>query len=231
MNSRTKERCAERLLAEPVLQHDEAQAATFSVTAMESPSARLDQASLPLFGAAGLDLRGQARALADVLTNQLCLCPERRDHRALLIDHALSSRSAHPLQIAVIGHELGRRAGLATFVGSYGSQPWTVVCAGSRLALDRGWPWSGRRPPPASRPRLRSAAAAPIRSPSPSCGRSAAPRPPTRPNAPSVCCEPCQSVPVRPYAAVSTCVLGGEAVLCSVAPEGDIALAVDPPTK
>jgi hypothetical protein len=138
MNARTRERCAERLLAEPGLQHDEAQAAlaaTFSVTAMESPSARLDEASLGLFGAAGLELPEQARALADALTNRLCLCPERRDHRALLIDHALSSRSAHPLQIAVIGHELGRRAGLATFVGAYGGQPWTVICAESRLAL------------------------------------------------------------------------------------------------
>lgn len=138
MNPRIAERCAERLLAEPGLQHDEAQAAlaaTFSVTAMDSPSARLDEASLPLFGAAGQELAEQARALADVLTNQLCLCPERRDHRALLIDHALSARSAHPLQIAVIGHELGRRAGLATFVGAYGGQPWTVVCADTRMAL------------------------------------------------------------------------------------------------
>lgn len=129
---------AERLLAEPLLQHDEAQAAlaaTFSVTAMESPAARLDEASLPLFGAAGLDLAEQAQALADALTNQLCLCPERRDHRALLIDHALSTRSAHPVQIAVIGHELGRRAGLATFVGICGGEPWTVVRDESRLAL------------------------------------------------------------------------------------------------
>lgn len=138
MNLRTRERCAERLLSEPGLQHDEAQtalAATFSVTAMESPAARLDEASLALFGAAGFELCEQARALADVLTNHLCLSPERRDHRALLIDHALSSRSAHPLQIAVIGHELGRRAGLATFVGAYGGQPWTVVCAEARMAL------------------------------------------------------------------------------------------------
>ncbi|MGV1048906.1 MAG: hypothetical protein ACOYD4_10340 [Solirubrobacterales bacterium] len=138
MNPRTKERCAERLLAEPKLQHDEAQAAlaaTFSVTAMEAPSARLDEASLALFGAAGLDLPGQAHALADVLTNNLCLCPERRDHRALLIDHALTCRAAHPLQIAVIGHELGRRAGLKTFVGSCGGEPWTVLRGDADLAL------------------------------------------------------------------------------------------------
>ncbi len=129
---------AERLLAEPGLQHDEAQAAlaaTFSVTAMESPAARLDEASLALFGAATLDVPEQAHALADLLTNQLCLCPERRDHRALLIDHALTCRAAHPLQIAVIGHELGRRAGLDTFVGACGGEPWTVVRGGAGLAL------------------------------------------------------------------------------------------------
>jgi hypothetical protein len=39
------------------------------------------------------------------------------------------------LQIAVIGHELGRRAGLATFVGAYGGQPWTFVGAEARMAL------------------------------------------------------------------------------------------------
>jgi hypothetical protein len=132
------ERATRRLLAEPELQHDEAQAAlaaTFSVTAIQSPSTRLDEASLPLFGAAELDLPEQAHALADLLTNQLCLCPERRDHRALLIDHALSCRAAHPLQIAVIGHELGRRAGLRTFVGACGGEPWTVVRGEDGLAL------------------------------------------------------------------------------------------------
>ncbi len=134
----TSERSAARLLAEPGIGHDEAQsalAAAFSVTALASPRARLDEASLPLFGAASRCVAGQAEALADALTNQLCLCPERRDHRALLIDHALTCRAAHPLQIAVIGHELGRRAGLSTFVASYGGEPWTVVNGEEGLAL------------------------------------------------------------------------------------------------
>jgi hypothetical protein len=67
VEKRIKERCAERLLAERGLQHGEAQAAlaaTFSVTAMESPSARLDEASLALFGAARLEVHEQAHALA-----------------------------------------------------------------------------------------------------------------------------------------------------------------------
>ncbi len=138
MNPRTRERSTARLLAEPGLQHDEAQsalAAAFAVTAMASPRARLDDASLPLFGCASRCVAAQAEALADTLTNHLCLTPDRRDHRALLLDHALSARGAHPLQIAVIGHELGRRAGLSTFVASYGGEPWTVVRGSEGLAL------------------------------------------------------------------------------------------------
>jgi hypothetical protein len=138
MSLRTPERSAARLLAEPGLQHEEAQAAlaaAFAVTGMASPRARLDEASLPLFGSASLCVAGQADALADALANQLCLRPDRRDHRALLLDHALTERGAHPLQIAVIGHELGRRAGLSTFVASYGGKPWTVVRGAENLAL------------------------------------------------------------------------------------------------
>jgi hypothetical protein len=138
MTPGARERCAARLLGERGLEHDEAQAAlaaAFSVTAMDSPRARLDEASLPLFGCASRCVAGQAQALADALTNQLCLRPERRDHRALLIDHALAERSAHPLQIAVIGHELGRRAGISTFVAGYGGEFWTAVRGAEGLAL------------------------------------------------------------------------------------------------
>jgi hypothetical protein len=138
MTPGARERFAARLLGERGLEHDEAQAAlaaAFSVTAMQAPRARLDEASLPLFGCASRCVAAQAQALADALTNQLCLRPERRDHRALLIDHALAERSAHPLQIAVIGHELGRRAGLATFVAGYGGEFWTAVRGAEGLAL------------------------------------------------------------------------------------------------
>lgn len=139
MSRPSPELAAARRLGEPGLEHDEAQsalAAAFAATATgEAPRARLDDASRSLFGCAKLCVAGQAEALAAVLTNQLCLCPERRDHRALLLDHALASRAAHPLQIAVIGHELGRRAGLSTFVASYGGEPWTVVRGAEGLAL------------------------------------------------------------------------------------------------
>lgn len=138
MDQRHRERVTARLLAKPGLEHDQAQAAlaaTFSVTAMEAPGALLDEASLPLFGVGGAGVQAQAHALADVLTNDLCLTPEHRDHRALLIDHALTRRSAHPWQIAVIGHELARRAGVASFVGSCEGAPWTVIRGDGELAL------------------------------------------------------------------------------------------------
>ncbi|HVO56022.1 MAG TPA: hypothetical protein VMT37_16560 [Solirubrobacterales bacterium] len=139
MSPGVHERSAARLLAEPGLEHDEAQAALAAAFGMTSnplaPRARLDEASLPLFGCGSRCVAAQATALADALTNQLCLKPERRDHRALLIDHALAERSAHPLQIAVIGHELGRRAGVSTFVASYGGEFWTAVRGPEGLAL------------------------------------------------------------------------------------------------
>jgi hypothetical protein len=138
MDQRHREGVASRLLARPGLEHDEAQAAlaaTFSATAIDSPQALLDEGSLPLFGAGGAGVHEQAHALADVLTNGLCLIPERRDHRALLIDHALTRRRAHPLQIAVIGHELARRAGIPSSVGECEGEPWTVVRGEGALAL------------------------------------------------------------------------------------------------
>jgi hypothetical protein len=138
MSARLRESSAARLLASPGLQHDQAQAAlaaSFSVTAMESPGSLLDRASLPLFGIGELDVPEQAHALADQLTNGLCLSPDRGHHRALLIDHALTQRAAHPWQIAVIGHELARRAGVPSFVGLCEGEPWTVVRGERQMAL------------------------------------------------------------------------------------------------
>jgi hypothetical protein len=156
MSPCSPQQSAARLLSAPGLQHDEAQAAlaaSLSSTAIEAPGSLLDEASLSLFGAAALGVSAQARELAGVLTNELCLCPDRDDHRALLIDHALTRRRAHPLQIAVIGHELARRAGLSSFVGIFERQPWTVLRGEEGMAMVG--PGSVERRPvaPAVRPR------------------------------------------------------------------------------
>lgn len=138
MSAKLRESSAARLLRTPGLQHDQAQAAlaaSFSVTAVESPGTLLDSASLPLFGIGELGVQEQAHALADQLTNGLCLSPDRSHHRALLIDHALTHRAAHPWQIAVIGHELARRAGVPSFVAVCEGQPWTVVRGEEQMAL------------------------------------------------------------------------------------------------
>lgn len=138
MSAMLRESSAARLLGTAGLEHDQAQAAlaaSFSVTAIESPGVLLDRASLPLFGIGELDVPEQAHALADQLTNGLCLNPERGDHRALLIDHALTQRGAHPWQIAVIGHELARRAGVPSFVGFCEGEPWTVIRGERQMAL------------------------------------------------------------------------------------------------
>jgi hypothetical protein len=138
MSAKLRESSAVRLLGRPGLQHDQAQAAlaaSFSVTAMAAPGALLDEASLPLFGVGECEVAEQAHALADQLTNGLCLSPDRRSHRALLIDHALTHRSAHPLQIAVIGHELARRAGISSCIGICEGEPWIVVRGESKMAL------------------------------------------------------------------------------------------------
>lgn len=156
MSTRARESSAARLLRTPGLQHDQAQAAlaaSFSVTAVSSPGALLDSASLPLFGIGELGVPEQAHALADQLTNGLCLSPERGDHRALLIDHALTHRAAHPWQIAVIGHELARRAGVSSFVAVCEGQPWTVIRGAEQMALVGPATVAGRPRPGEVRPR------------------------------------------------------------------------------
>ncbi|MBK5220012.1 MAG: hypothetical protein JJE35_09550 [Thermoleophilia bacterium] len=156
MSARLRESSAARLLCAPGLQHDQAQAAlaaSFSVTAMAVPGSLLDEASLPLFGVGETGVQEQAHALADQLTNGLCLSPDRHDHRALLIDHALTQRSAHPLQIAVIGHELARRAGISSFVGICEGEPWIVVRGERQMALVGPGAIAGRPNTQAIRPR------------------------------------------------------------------------------
>lgn len=129
---------ARELLGSVGLQHDRAQlaiAAALTGAEPESVEARLDDAARALFGARALGAREQAGVLAGQLTDGLGLRALGGEHRALLIDEALARREAHPLTIAVIGHELARRAGLRSFVGAIGPRHWTVLQGGDESAL------------------------------------------------------------------------------------------------
>jgi hypothetical protein len=126
------------LLGSAGLDHDRAQlaiAAALTGTEPEPVQERLDEGARALFGAGALGVREQAGVLATVLTEGLALQALGGECRALLIDEALAHREAHPALIAVIGHELARRAGLRSFVGSIGARHWTVLQAEGETAL------------------------------------------------------------------------------------------------
>jgi hypothetical protein len=126
------------LLGSAGLDHDRAQLAIAGAlvgTDPEPVQARLDDAARALFGAGALGVCEQAAALAGLLTDGLALQPLGGECRALLLDEALAHREAHPALIALIGHELARRAGLRSFVGAIGERHWTVLQAEGEMAL------------------------------------------------------------------------------------------------
>lgn len=126
------------LLAKPGLGHDEAQlglAAAFTGRCPEPALERLDEAARALFPAATVGVRDQADALAEQLAVGLRLLPDELDHRALLLDWALERRRVQPLTIAVVGHELARRAGIPCFVGVAAGRHFTVLHNGTEMAL------------------------------------------------------------------------------------------------
>ena len=95
----------------------------------------LDEQSRPLFGAGLLGLREQGSAVTELLLVTLGLRPDAGDHRALLADHAVEKRRAHPLLIAALGHELARRAGLHVHVCTAHRAWWTVLVAEEAFVL------------------------------------------------------------------------------------------------
>jgi len=70
---------------------------------------QLDQMSRALFGAAEHDGRTRARTLAAFLTSELN--PDPASVEGLWLDEVLATRRAHPVMIAALAAELGRRAG------------------------------------------------------------------------------------------------------------------------
>ncbi|HET6448049.1 MAG TPA: hypothetical protein VFG31_02980 [Conexibacter sp.] len=113
--ARIHDAALERLLASPHLAADDALIALaerFAGCDRAAVVARLDDVARGLFGTATLPPRAQADRLAGALCDTLGLRPVTHASDALLVDRALTTRRAHPLVIAAVGHELARRAGL-----------------------------------------------------------------------------------------------------------------------
>jgi Transglutaminase-like superfamily len=85
--------------------------------------ARLDDLALPLFDAASGDLRAAAAQLATVMDREPGFDADRTSIAGLWLDAVLEARAGHPLVLAVVAAEIGRRAGLSVHV----------------LSTDRGW--------------------------------------------------------------------------------------------
>jgi hypothetical protein len=120
----------ERLLNSPALAADDALIALadrFAGCDRAAVLTRLDDVARGLFGAAALPPRQQADRLASALRDTLGLRPVTHDHRALLVDHAFTTQRAHPLVIAAVGHELGRRAGLTTRICRVQTDWWLTL--------------------------------------------------------------------------------------------------------
>ena len=130
MTRRVQDVTLERLLCTPDLAADDALIAVadrFAGCDRGAVLAQLDDVARSLFGAAALPPREQADRLAKALCDTLGLQPVTHDHRALLVDHALATRRAHPLVIAAVGHELARRAGLTTRICRVRSDWWLTL--------------------------------------------------------------------------------------------------------
>jgi hypothetical protein len=82
-------------------------------------SFRLDELARSLFAvAAGRDPGAAARELATLLTDEVRLRRDESSLDGLWLDAALERRAGHPLALAVIAAEIGRRAGLAVGICS-----------------------------------------------------------------------------------------------------------------
>jgi hypothetical protein len=95
----------------------------------------LDDAARPLFGVVGAPSEVQARRVAEVLFLDLGLSPDDRSADALILPAALVTRRADPLVLAMLGHELARRAGLESHVCVAGDDAWTALLDGDCCTL------------------------------------------------------------------------------------------------
>ena len=106
--------------------------------------ARLDELALPLFGMAA-DGRGAAALLAAALDRNFD--PDRLRIEGLWLDRALEHEAGHPLILAAIAAEAGRRAGVPVHVLSSPTGWYAAVADTERLWLV-DTTMDGRKPDP-----------------------------------------------------------------------------------
>jgi hypothetical protein len=127
-------------------------AAEFRDVDADAADQRLDELALPLFGLAGGDLRVAAARLADLLDTDPGFDADRTTVAGLWLDAALEAHAGHPLVLAALTAEVGRRAGLQVHVLSAPTGWYAGLADGERLWLvdatmdgRRADPWSLRR--------------------------------------------------------------------------------------
>jgi regulator of sirC expression with transglutaminase-like and TPR domain len=127
-------------------------AAEFRDVDADAADQRLDDLALPLFGLAGGNLRIAAARLANVLDTDPGFDADRTTVAGLWLDAALEAHAGHPLVLAALTAEVGRRAGLPVHVLSAPTGWYAGLADGERLWLvdatmdgRRADPWSLRR--------------------------------------------------------------------------------------
>jgi hypothetical protein len=127
-------------------------AAEFRPVDSAAVDARLDELALPLFGLAGGDPRVAAARLADLLDTDPGFDADRSSVAGLWLDCTLEARAGHPLVLAALTAEVGRRAGLDVHVLSAPTGWYAGLGDGDRLWLVDATmdgrpadPWSLRR--------------------------------------------------------------------------------------
>src|SRR6201991_3680022 len=110
-------------------------AAEFHDVDSGAADAALDELALPLFGLGGGDLRIAAARLATVLDTDPGFDADRPSVAGLWFDAALEARAGHPIVLASIMAEVGRRAGLPVHVRSAPTGWYAGLADGERLWL------------------------------------------------------------------------------------------------
>jgi regulator of sirC expression with transglutaminase-like and TPR domain len=136
----TEARAFERLLASPSCPAPGdmlvAVAAEFRPVAAARVSFRLDELARTLFDAAAArDPRAASHRLATLLTDELGLRTDDASLDGLWIDAALERRTGHPLTLAVIAAEIGRRAGIEVGICSTATGWYAGIGEADRLWL------------------------------------------------------------------------------------------------